>query len=991
MRRKAFIGFGGLGLFSLFLILLFVYMTNMTSAAWAKTEVNRIGDELHLTYYFPSPKVERRTATGYDVVYIPGLKMESLPGKPLIPVRQAFVLVPAGKEVAEVRIVGGAKRVLGHFKLEPGAKPKPLASTAKPSEPVPDPEIYSSAAPYHAKPLGNVAVQYKSGCPIVIANLYPVEYVPKTGQVSYYEQLTLVVRFRPSNARPRFLPSKIDSFMIRRMVDNPSELNSYLSTPLPTGRSWLLRGFYDYLIITSRALAPAFTPLAEWRSSQGLQSAVVCVEDIYATYPGRDPQEQIRNFLREAKEKNGISFVLLGGDGDRKDVGGESEDPIVPTRALYCPPVEGDCLVEAIAKTQEPGAAKEIIGTLREFRDACLHPDYIRMYYRYSPMVYRVLFTNPFLLRQATTILTKYTPWFGDLTAGKEGPVLSEADTRELCSFVASLREEIRRCHGDRYTELVRELEQIESYLSGVAGKSFSEAFWASPYAARQSSQFSSGDGFPLGPEDIAGDLYYACLDGSYDGNGNRIYGEPCDGEDGGDVDLLAELYVGRAPVDSPEEASTFVAKTIAYEKGAASKEAWMVGEDLGWKVWGSDYKNEIKDGSSNHGYTTAGFPPVFEVQTLYDTPERKFMPEEALQVLNSGPHLLNHLGHAYNTYVMKLENEDVDKLENSRTFFLYTQGCYAGSFDNRDDSNWAIDEDCIAEHLVAQQAGAFAVIANSRYGWGDDTSTNGTSQRYDREFWDAVFGEGIPWLGVANQDSKEDSVGLAQTDDYMRFCYYELNLLGDPAVRIAIPGQEAVVLCLPETASGGPGGVVTVPLTVQKAAGVAGFQFTLVWDASWLTEPHVEKGGLISGDSGWNLDAQPVEGGLKVIGYNLAGQTLGSSEGELVKLSFRVAKDAPPGATAHLRFEDAIVNDAAGCSLPVSTVEGNIIVVTRAKGDVNGDGVVDVQDVVRTVNIALGRVQPNDEERNAADANGDGVINVLDVVLIANIALGRV
>ena len=54
--------------------------------------------------------------------------------------------------------------------------------------------------------------------------------------------------------------------------------------------------------------------------------------------------------------------------------------------------------------------------------------------------------------------------------------------------------------------------------------------------------------------------------------------------------------------------------------------------------------------------------------------------------------------------------------------------------------------------------------------------------------------------------------------------------------------------------------------------------------------------------------------------------------------------------------------------------------------GDVNGDAVVNVLDVIQTVNMALGSQNP---DYNTADLNSDGIINVLDIVLIVNIVLG--
>ncbi|MYB02370.1 hypothetical protein F4X90_22245 [Candidatus Poribacteria bacterium] len=44
--------------------------------------------------------------------------------------------------------------------------------------------------------------------------------------------------------------------------------------------------------------------------------------------------------------------------------------------------------------------------------------------------------------------------------------------------------------------------------------------------------------------------------------------------------------------------------------------------------------------------------------------------------------------------------------------------------------------------------------------------------------------------------------------------------------------------------------------------------------------------------------------------------------------------------------------------------------------GDVNGDGVVNIQDLVIVAN-ALGKAEP--------DLNGDGVVNIQDLVIVAN------
>jgi len=121
----------------------------------------------------------------------------------------------------------------------------------------------------------------------------------------------------------------------------------------------------------------------------------------------------------------------------------------------------------------------------------------------------------------------------------------------------------------------------------------------------------------------------------------------------------------------------------------------------------------------------------------------------------------------------MKLSNSDVSSLINDKFCFIYSQGCMSGGFDNGD---------CIAEYFtVKTDNAAFAVVMNARYGYGSST-TDGPSQRFHREFIDAVFGEGKTTLGKANHDSKEDNLYRID-EECMRWCYYELNLFGDPVI----------------------------------------------------------------------------------------------------------------------------------------------------------------------------------------------------------------
>ncbi len=57
--------------------------------------------------------------------------------------------------------------------------------------------------------------------------------------------------------------------------------------------------------------------------------------------------------------------------------------------------------------------------------------------------------------------------------------------------------------------------------------------------------------------------------------------------------------------------------------------------------------------------------------------------------------------------------------------------------------------------------------------------------------------------------------------------------------------------------------------------------------------------------------------------------------------------------------------------------------------GDLNNDSEINVQDIVITVNIVIGLVNPTATQMQAGDLNSDGLIDVLDIVTLVNLIIG--
>jgi len=285
--------------------------------------------------------------------------------------------------------------------------------------------------------------------------------------------------------------------------------------------------------------------------------------------------------------------------------------------------------------------------------------------------------------------------------------------------------------------------------------------------------------------EEMPSDLFYACLDGPYNYDGDNKWGEPNDGTNGGDVDLVAEVYVGRACVDNVADVNTFVSKTIAYINKDPDYQylnkiclpAEYMG-DYGIASYGGTYMDQLINTCTDDGYTTIGIPTDnYTINKLYDSPSYTWGSSEIISIINNDIHIINHLGHSSYDYNMKMDSFDINYLNNNKTCFIYSQGCMSGGFDNP----WGYD--CIAEEFTVKTShGAFAGIWNARYGWFWSYSTDGDSQRFHRQFWDAVFGENIPEIGKANHDSKEDNLAIIGRS-CIRWVYYETNLFGDPAL----------------------------------------------------------------------------------------------------------------------------------------------------------------------------------------------------------------
>lgn len=283
----------------------------------------------------------------------------------------------------------------------------------------------------------------------------------------------------------------------------------------------------------------------------------------------------------------------------------------------------------------------------------------------------------------------------------------------------------------------------------------------------------------------VPADLYYACLDGSWNRDGDDRWGESTDGEDGGEVDLVAEVEVGRAPVATPEEVAVFISKNLAAKN--APKTPSIATVLLGGGMGSEGFEPVIRDGN------TWDCLPGWQVRILRDAPRSApaWTGSEAVRELNESPAIVVYNGHGESDQAMRLGSQALKQLRNPTPFLFSSIACDIGWFDR---DAWAPPS--MAEALVTlPMHGAYAAVVNARSGWFDRRYPG----RYSAEFQDGLlrrFGANQACrLGQAVAGAREALLPRVERRGFQpyRACYLQWTLLGDPRFTRSMGGVGSV------------------------------------------------------------------------------------------------------------------------------------------------------------------------------------------------------
>jgi len=127
-----------------------------------------------------------------------------------------------------------------------------------------------------------------------------------------------------------------------------------------------------------------------------------------------------------------------------------------------------------------------------------------------------------------------------------------------------------------------------------------------------------------------------------------------------------------------------------------------------------------------------------------------------------------------------------------------------------------------------------------------------------------------------------------------------------------------------------------------------------------------------------------------RIISFSLSNETIPVGTTSILNFPIFVDANTTPGNYV-LPIENVVIPDENNIDIATIPLEvGLISLLEFPIGDVNGDGLVNILDIVSTVDHILGN-NPSSFNVALADVNSDGTVNILDVLTIQDIILNPV
>ena len=256
------------------------------------------------------------------------------PGEPSLPVMHLTFSVPYDAYNISVSSTGmGARTIALQSPVYPAQEPRVISDTTAVGFTMPDSGIYNGTGIFPATIAEVVDEGFLEGDNhLVTVAVYPVRYKVGNNTLLAYSSVSLTLSYNSGEGTDSLTIKPLLRYsdtgraesveMVKRTVANPAQVDGFLAPiamrPYTTDT---IKG-YEYCIVTSRELAPAFRRLVALKRQKGYNAGIVCMEDILANPAFRNGDEvsginddagKLRAYLTYAWKNHSTRFVLLGG------------------------------------------------------------------------------------------------------------------------------------------------------------------------------------------------------------------------------------------------------------------------------------------------------------------------------------------------------------------------------------------------------------------------------------------------------------------------------------------------------------------------------------------------------------------------------------------------------------------------------------------------------------------------------------------------------
>ena len=139
--------------------------------------------------------------------------------------------------------------------------------------------------------------------------------------------------------------------------------------------------------------------------------------------------------------------------------------------------------------------------------------------------------------------------------------------------------------------------------------------------------------------------------------------------------------------------------------------------------------------------------------------------------------------------------------------------------------------------------------------------------------------------------------------------------------------------------------------------------------------------------DDSHTLNISKLEGNTyRFVCFSMSNEVITGTSGAILNASLTIGESVNEGSY-EATISNIVITKTDGTQLKLSDAKFNIVVTNVIKGDANGDGEVNVSDIVEIVNYIMNK--PSDKFFfAAADVNEDGEVNVTDIVKVVSIIM---